>query len=185
MLFLSKVNQGLQSQWSKQAEALRTDTFRVPLTFKPWSSLPGLLMENMTTRRKEVLDLACISWLQKDGQDAVEVARSKTPAQMKDLCKDLFTDVSQNPARKCWTGKDNTSKCLTTSSALYCRKYDRLALPLELLRFQGHDVDVKLPPPAAVKQSDLHDLAGEGMNLACLATVVQALLVTDSLIPPL
>ena len=166
----------------------------VPQAMKPWSSLPSLQMTGLsgTMRQKEVLDLACIGWLGKAGLDKLNASsEDRRLVEAQELCYNLFTDVSQNPERKKYTTKmddddidSGVVPCQTTSTILYSHKYDRVCHPLEMMRFQGHSVDLKLPAPAEMRQSQLQELAGSGMTLPCLATVVQALLSTNSLLPP-
>ena len=130
---------------------------------------------------KQVLDLATVGYV-----DAADLRRLSSLPQdarrreLSGLCQQLFTDTSQNPARKAYTcKKTDCMKCLTTSSCLYSHGRDRVVLALEHLLFQGHSLDVVIPRD--MRQSSLKSLAGEGIALPCLATLVYALHHTNSL----
>ena len=132
----------------------------------------GLSFRNLPPSRRigEILDLATVSFL---GARQVQDFEQEGSARVQEACRELFTDVSQNPARKAWTGRRGVSRCLTTSSLIYAHGADRILLPVEHMFFQGHHVDLKMS--ASMRQNSLRDLAGEGMNLACLASLISAL----------
>ena len=164
-------------QWQVQSRKLRAKYSALQL--QPWSQLPGLEFRGLsrTSRVLEVLDLAVIGYLTKPGTSSSLL--SLEPAELRGKCTELFTDVSQNPVRKCHTSQAGLSKCLTTSSVLYTHTRDRVVLPLELMFFQGHVVDMKVP--ATMRQRSLKSLAGQGMCVPCLAVLIYALHCTDSL----
>ena len=143
-----------------------------PERLKPWSGesleFKGLAV---TPRILEVLDLAAIAHMG-GGVKAAEVCRLGAGA-VREACAGLFTDTSQNPCRKCWTHA-GINKCLTTSTELYCHARDRVCLPIEKLFFQGHDLN-RLKLPAGVRQTVLHELAGEGICLPSLGLIIYAL----------
>ena len=165
-------------QWQLQSYSIRSQLPADVRHSSPWSSagfsLPGL---KKVPRILEVLDLAVLGYL------GEQLRPNMSMRDMQEQCSELFTDVSQNPARRSYTHRaqdqSNVSKCLTTSTVLYTHGRDRLVLPQELLYFQGHSLDVRVPP--GMKASALRDLAGEGICLPCLATLIYALHHTDSL----
>ena len=62
---------------------------------------------------------------------------------------------------------------MTTSSVIYSHGLDRIVLPIEMLLWQGHQLDVVVP--GTMSQRSLRSLAGEGMTLPCLASIVHVL----------
>ena len=119
-----------------------------------------------------MLDLAAIAYMGGGPQAAAMEARGHQAVQK--ACAGLLTDYSQNPLKKPWTNRSTQiSRCLTSSSQLYCHGKDRALLPIEMLFFQGYDVNVHVP--AGCKPSTLADAAGQGICLPCLGTVVYAL----------
>ena len=174
------------SQWQLQAKDIRK-TLRVPVSVKPWSSrrqefdMTGL---SQTNRTLEILDLAVIDTLvakhQGSAADAIfDLNRATSTGGLKALMSDIYVDVSQNPARKPWTNRAGVSKCLTTSTQMFSLARDRMVLPLELLYLQGHTREVRVPP--SMSQSSIRNLAGEGMHLACLGTLLYCLRITHML----
>ena len=150
---------------------------------RPWTDagfeLRGL---SKSARVKEILNLATLDFLTPEQLRAVRSSTSQDARKksLRGFCHELFTDVSQNPARKSHTSRKHlASKCLTSSSVLYSHARDRLVCPLELLLFQGHSLETRVP--SAMRQTSLRDMSGQGMALPCLATIVYALHHTDSL----
>ena len=65
---------------------------------------------------------------------------------------------------------------LHTATQLFSFANQRVVLPVELMLLQGHSMDIQIPHE--MRPSTLHDLAGEGICLPCLAVIVLALLMT-------
>ena len=161
--------------WRAQAAALRRD-MHAPLDLKPWSSLPAKF-EGLTPtpRILEILDLAAIARLgTQECQRILRLPAERALAEMSRQLADVYVDVSQNPGRKCWSSQDLTAKCLTTASRLCCFRGQGLILPLELLYFQGHSRSVAVPHD--MPQSSIRDLAGEGICLPVLGSILTSLL---------
>ena len=59
---------------------------------------------------------------------------------------------------------------MTTSSIYYSFGRDGLVLPFEMLMWHGHSRLIKVPD--SVKASDLKALAGEGMSVPCVGSVL-------------
>ena len=73
----------------------------------------------------EMLDLAVLGYL--GGGAAAREALQQGPTHVRQCCRELFTDVSQNPDRRCYTASsEGVSRCLTSSTLLYshARPYD-------------------------------------------------------------
>ncbi len=93
--------------------------------------------------------------------------------------EDIFVDVSQNPVRRAFTNSEGISKCIHTATLLYSYQRDGLILPLELMLFQGHLLDMEVPESMRPKQ--LHDMAGQAICLPCLGLIVTTLMITVGL----
>ncbi|CAE7297676.1 unnamed protein product [Symbiodinium sp. CCMP2592] len=163
-------------KWQVQAYQLRREMKAG--CCKPWTDIPGLKYAGIvrSERIDEVLNLAVLGFL---GARRVLKLQQQGPAAVQEACYDLYTDVSQNPIRKSFTSpKTLASPCFTTSTALYSHARDRIILPIEAMLMQGHGLDMKIPD--SMPRSALRDLAGEGICLPCIATLIHALQHTDS-----
>ena len=128
---------------------------------------------NLTPRIACLLDCVAAELLGKDfrGRD--------TPfSEKQQLLRHAYADVSQNPKYRSFT-KNSLTGCLTTSTLLYSYRRDGLVLPIELMTIQGHRRDLSIPE--SMTGNNLKDLAGEGMFLGCLATVLWSLYLTKGL----
>ena len=144
-------------KWRQQAVEVRA-SLNLPPASKPWTSMPGLAVSSIPASERHMSDV-------------------DQAAKMKWLCRALITDVSQNPARRPQTNQQGRSRCLTTSSRLYSHGQARMVTAFEFFRFQGHDLRVQIPDSISQKQAA--DLAGEGIALPCLATIVFCLQATE------
>ena len=164
------------AKWQTQAMEIRQD-LGVSMDFKPWTKhdfqYKGL---SKTPRIMETLDLAVTSYLK--GKNELTEASSYDSGALQAACRELFTDVSQNPCRKAFTSVKQVGKCLTTSSLVYAHAFDRTVLPIEQFIWQGYSLNVQLP--STMKQRALKELSAEGMFLPCLALIVQALRLSGS-----
>ena len=86
--------------------------------------------------------------------------------------QNIYLDISQNPKFKSCTNAQGITGCLSTSTALYSYGQDRMLLPVELLYIQGHSRTLEVPD--LLTGSQIRDLAGEGICLPCLGTLVWA-----------
>ena len=141
-------------------------------THKPWTeNRHNTFLGLRPTKR--VLELINLAYMLRLGTTQGVASLEQ---QEKEVLENMFVDISQNPCRKPWSGasgSSGTSPCLTTSAVLYSFDRDSLVLPLELLFFQGHAKDIRLPQ--TMKQAAIRDLAGEGICLPCLATILAGL----------
>ena len=99
-----------------------------------------------------------------------------------DILKALATtvvDVSQNPCRKNFTPEHGTNHTMCTSSMLVHLGKFRTVLPAEMMMWQGHNI-AKVKFPAAEPSKAWRVLAGEGMALPCLGTVIFCLLLNGA-----
>jgi hypothetical protein len=82
----------------------------------------------------------------------------------------LYIDLSQCISRKKWGSE---GFCLTTTSLIYDFEMDQVWSPKAHLALQGHPVtDLSLE---GFSQSDLKDLAGEGMFIPCVGMLMLAI----------
>jgi hypothetical protein len=124
-----------------------------------------------TVRNLDLMDVCCAETAAKCGKSLVSMSRQA----MKQMMHDVFIDLSQSGKRRVFTKADVTP-ALTTASCIYSFGRDSIVLPLELLLWHGHNVNVSIP--ADMSPSSLKELAGEGMALPCLAAVLWSLYLT-------
>jgi hypothetical protein len=141
----------------------------LPESMTPWSRDMKASGVSQTERVKQLLDAVAAERLGVENLDLPWSQKQK-------LLKDVYCDISQNPKFKPYTSKEGITGCLSTSTMLYSFARDGAVLPFELLLFQGHRRDLKVPPSLSSNQT--RDLAGEGMSLPCLGTVLWAVYLT-------
>lgn len=119
---------------------------------------------------KRTLDLidCCVLQVCKKARKAVHHAD--------DLLKNHMVDVSQNHDRRPLSSPP-AARALTTSSKLYIFDQKRLLTPEEHLLLQGYN-ETAVVRPKGVSGSDLRRMAGEGIALPCLGTIIWALFLT-------
>ena len=125
-----------------------------------------------TERVKAILDFVV---MEKVGPSALNMSKASLQAQL----RDVYCDVSQNPDYRRWTNQQGFMGCLLTTSRLYSYLRDSSLLPFEHLRLQGHRRDLVIP--SSVPQGSVRALAGEGMFLPSLGSIIWALYLTKGL----
>lgn len=105
---------------------------------------------------------------QKLGKDAVKMPRG----QKRDALKNVFIDISQNPCRRPFTNAEGITGTMTTSSLYYSFERDAAVTPYEQLLWHGHSRTMRVLQSTTSAQ--LKSLAGEGMSLPCVGTVLWA-----------
>ena len=155
--------------WISQCAAWR-ESLGLPSDAKIWSHKMVATGLSATSRVKEILDLVAAEKLKKYGLSNV-LRMSKEEKQ--ELLRGVFCDVSQNPKFASYTNEANVTGCLATSTILYSYGRDRVVLPFEHLMFQGHRRGIVFPPE--IKSTQIKTLAGEGMALPCLGSVIWAM----------
>ena len=148
---------------------------------KPWSSLPVRYTGfEPTDRVRELLDLVVVAKLGVNiCRQILELGPEQAVAQLSASLSSMYVDISQNPSRRPYTNDDEISKRLTTSSRIYSFARQGLALPLELLYWQGHSRSVRLPHD--MPQNRIRDLAGEGICLPVLGSIITGLRMADAI----
>ena len=86
---------------------------------------------------------------------------------------DTLLDISQSHDRRAFS-KEGRARTLTTSSRLFAFSQNRLLTPLEHMIMQGYSEGLVVP--STVSASAVRRMAGEGMALPCLATILLAIL---------
>ena len=166
-------NTGDGSQWAAQLKELRAD-LGVSKAFQPFDSLERVIVGlRVTPRVKGILNWVVATKL-KEAQLGVADRPGKVSRAFVLGCIDkTFIDVSQNPCRKAYTPRHGTNHTMTTVTQLVHLGAMRVVLPAEQFYFQGHNPGrVQFPD---VSNKTLRELAGEGMFLGSLGTLVWAL----------
>ena len=171
--------------WRAQDADLRK-LWGVPTDLRPWTDMPGVRVTGPglpdTARVRCLMDLAAIYHLGAGPRatDLVQEAKQTNCwNKIKDLMQDVYLDYSQNPIRKPWSNKQKTSKCMATSSAIYSFSDQRAVTPLEMMYWQGHPRTFQVP--SGLTPKSLGRLAGEGIFLPSLGSIVWALVCSGNL----
>ena len=147
---------------------------------KPWTALPNRKYAGMhlTERAASILD--CVAMETLGGARSAKAATQRTDAEqfITHALSDVLVDLSQNPARRAFSS-NGVAKCLHTGTLLYSFHHDRIVLPIELMLLQGHSSSMQVP--SGMSQRELHDLAGMGIAVPCLALILVALMATGAL----
>ena len=161
-------------RWRSEAKKIR-EGIGAPPHARPWTEGKGFQLRGVAdqARALEIIDLATLQYA------GYPESMSMDAATLQQKCSSLYTDLSQNPARKSFTGKHGHSKCLTSSSIVYSHGRDRVVLPIELMRFQGHDLEILIPHD--MSQRSLRELAGQGIFVPSLGTLLCCLRACGSL----
>ena len=144
--------------------------FRKALGFsassKPWTGrncFRGLGLPK-TARVLDLLDLCVMAKLNKESPSEEELTAGMSG---------VLLDVSQSFGRNATTNKEGVSHALTTGSCLSSFDRDSVLTGREMLQMHGQPKSLRLPSDLA--ESHVVHLAGEGMALPCLASVIWVL----------
>ena len=112
---------------------------------------------------------------------AMEVSKrlKRTIPDSRPQLKGMLLDVSQSHHRKVFSSTDGTARTLTTASRLFSFNDNRMLAPVEHMFLQGFSQDLVVPDQ--ISDHALRCMAGEGMALPCLATVLLAILLTKDI----
>lgn len=132
---------------------------------------------SLTPRIREILDLVAAERLK--SFCGLKQAASSTWEQRRELLRGVYCDVSQNPKFASYTNAQGITGCLATSSNLYSYGRDRVVLPIEYILIQGHRRGMQFPHD--MRSSEIKCLAGEGMFLPSLASVIWAMYLVKGL----
>lgn len=157
-------------RWKQESKTFR-NRLGISPSYAPWTSKPTFKADglNVTPRIKDVLDVVAAHHMKMLDQSAADVSAHLS---------NVMVDVSQGLSRKAFTSR-GCHKCLTTSTSNYSFGAKRAVTPFESMLMQGYPKTLAVP--SHIKVSELKTLAGEGMRLACVATVLWALWVTVDL----
>lgn len=122
--------------------------------------------ENMSDRVKGMIDAAV--W----AKIGVADVQTHSFTQLRRCLEHTYIDVSQNPIRRPFTNSEGITGTLTTSSQYFSYGRNNFVLPYEHLLWHGHSRSLKIAPD--VTGTQLKALAGEGMSLPCLGSVLWA-----------
>lgn len=157
------------AEWMKHIKALRSH-WGLGDDFRPWTGRPGFKGHGVskTPRSLSILDGVVIHKMKgKRGSLGV----------IKTIMKDHYVDLSQSLKRKPFTSSEGTNRTQTTSTRMYSYSEDRMLTGKEMLLLQGQSAS-SLVIPEDVKETTLHDLAGEGMAVPCVGLVLWSLFLT-------
>ena len=159
-------------QWKRQIAQWR-DELGVSSKYLPFDGLRAKVQGLcMTPRVKAILNCVVATKIVNKGL--------KTRA---DVMKEISTtvvDVSQNPCRRNFTPAHGTNHTLCTSSQLCHLGRMTTVLPAEMMLLQGWNSETLVVPDGMTNRS-LRVLAGNGMCLPCLGTVLWSLLLAGCL----
>ena len=135
--------------------------------YKPWTSRSNFKGTGMskTLRTLDILDIVFIEALRKE---------KKFLAAQRSLRR-TYVDISQSHSRKVVTWQNGITPTVTTSTEMYSFGLDRVITPVEILRLHGHENPVI---PKGMSYRDLKRLAGEGMAVPCIASVIWCIFLT-------
>jgi hypothetical protein len=169
---LSAAGSNCFAQWKVDSANWRSKLNITP-DFAPWTSQCSF--ENMPALPPRVLDLMdCAAMHQ---LNLCKLTFSS--ANMQNSLKGILLDTSQSHERKTMTNVNGIAPCLTTSSTLYSFDRKGMVLGFEHMLLQGHRSDIQVPE--TMTDHDLRVLAGEGIALPCLGTIVWAMLITKAM----
>ena len=156
--------------WQARSKEFRR-SHALPMSPRPWTAC-GLFRGcgiSLTSRVRDLLDnmtlLAC-------AEKSLPLS-SLTGAQIRESVQGHWLDVSQCVTRHKRARLQECVPTFTTSTELYSFSHDRVVLGREMLQMHGHARDLKIP--ADVPESAVKDLAGQGIALPCLGSVLWAL----------
>ena len=126
--------------------------------------------------RRHCAILNCLT-MEKNGGARECKALLATPAgqqKIRERMAPVMVDLSQNPQRAAYSNRDGNMKCMCTSAVLFSFGKQRVVTPLELLAFQGHDIQ-KMRVPSGMTLRQIKDLAAMGICLPNLALYILAM----------
>ena len=156
--------------WKAQAVSW-SEKLHVPLQTNIWTGRAGFKGSGLpsTQRVSTIVNLVAA-----EKKKEARASMTSLPA----VLKETLLDFSQNPCRRAFSGKNDTAHCLCTSSQVYSYHVDRCVFGVEYMRLQGWGFEINIPPEC---ESKLRELAGEGIALPCLGTIVWALYLVKGL----
>lgn len=160
----------LTSKW-KQSSLNAREKYQVSNSYRPWTGkadFKGVGMSK-TNRVLDLLDLVVI--------EAMKGRTKRTLSEATSFLKDSYIDVSQSHDRKVVTNRSGVTPTVTTATELYSFNKDRLVLPQEIMRMHGHCLE-QTRFPAGMSLAEMRRLAGEGMAVCCIGTVIWCVYLT-------
>ena len=152
-------------KWKQQSLSWRA-SLNVSVDAAPWTSRNCTPQRPWTDRTLDLVDCVAMDVCKAAGVKLANMARV-----MDQHLDNIIVDVSQSHARRPFTNSEGVHRCLTTSSHLYIFSEKRLATGKEHLALQGWASDMGAMPES-LSDREVAELAGEGMHLACLASVL-------------
>lgn len=167
-----------ESKWYQQAAAIR-EKHKVSMSFKPWTGrtqFQGIGVPK-TPRVLELLDLVCLQTMSHFAKTAkISQKDMFSGTNMAKALENQFVDVSQSCSRMVATTQKGVTPTFTTSSQVYSFRLDRLLTPAEIMLIHGHSKQTRFP--LDFTPAHLRRLAGEGMAVYSVATVIWCVFLT-------
>ena len=171
-------NVDFESKCYQQAAAIR-EKHKVSMSFKPWtgrSQFQGIGLSK-TARVLELLDLVCLQAMSHFAKTAkISQTELFSGKNMDKALENVYVDVSQSCSRMVATTQKGVTPTFTTSSQVYSFRLDRLLTPAEIMLIHGHSLQTRFP--LDLTAANLRRLAGEGMAVYCVATVIWCVFLT-------
>ena len=142
---------------------------KVPANFRPWTGRPDFKGFGLpkTQRVLDLLDLRTISKCRKDG--------ISLDGDLQHAMSGHYLDISQSFNRHACANRQGVNHALTTGSAIYSFARGSMLTARELLMLHEQPLHLNT---AGLAESQLTQLAGEGMALPCLAGIVWCIYLT-------
>ena len=156
-------------QWQLQLAAWRKD-IGAPVTGITWRPQWDAACLPKTARVQEILDTYAFDRLKARTQRDVQSILDMPMSEKRKILRHDYVDVSQNPRYIAKNHDDGQMSCICTGSNVYSFGRDRVLLPVELMYLQGHRRGLEVPDN--VRCSRLRQLAGEGMSLPSLGSII-------------
>ena len=160
-----------EQKWKSQITTWRQE-LKVPMNFRPFQQLRRSVQGmSLNPRITAILDMVTAVKLGGD--------RTKNKQEISAALATTVVDVSQNPCRRNYTPSHGVNHTLCTSSLLVHLGKFRTVVPAEAMMWQGHNIQ-RLKFPTGESNRTWRCLAGEGMALPCIGTVIWCLFLTGA-----
>jgi len=160
-----------EQKWQQQIATWRQD-LKVPLGFRPFDKLRRPIQGiSLNARISAILNMVTA---EKIGGD-----KRKSKDEILSAVSCTVVDVSQNPMRRNYTPSHGTNHTMCTSSVLVHLGKFRTVVPAEMMLWQGHNIS-RLTYPDSESNRTWRSLAGEGMALPSIGTVIWCLFLTGT-----
>jgi site-specific DNA-cytosine methylase len=160
------INEFMDRQWHQESATWR-DAMDVSPSFRPWTSRATFRGDGISATPRVLDFLDCV----------VSSKLKSAPATRHDgvqqLMMDTYCDYTQSHGRKNYTNRQGCNHAFTTATEMYSFGHDRVVMPTEMLSMHGYPADMAIPDN--ITPSELKAMAGNGIALPCLGTIMWSL----------